>query len=78
MIENDEIFEGEVIWFRVKPGLGFIKWFKDGVRQTDMFVHYSGLNMSGFKVLKADQKVKFSIGKNNAGKPIAINVDVIE
>ena len=70
-----EVYNGEVIWF--SNGFGFLSWEKDGVKQTDMFTHYSDLNMAGFKLLKAGQKVSFSIGQNNAGKPKAIDVTVI-
>ena len=70
-----EVYTGEVIWFQ--HGIGFISWEKDGVKQADMFCHFSDLTMVGFKLLKAGQKVSFSIGQNNAGKPKAINVTVI-
>lgn len=77
-MSEDRIYDGEVIWFNVKLNYGFISWKKDGVSQTDMFCHYSDINMPGFKVLKAGQKVQFSIGKNNSGTPKAINVTILK
>jgi CspA family cold shock protein len=70
-----EVFDGEVIWF--SNGFGFLSWEKDGVKQPDMFTHFSDIQIQGFKLLKAGQKVSFSIGQNNAGKPKAIEVKVI-
>ncbi len=73
---SDEKYFGEVIWF--KGGHGFIYWEKDGVKQKDMFVHYSDIVCEGFKILYKNQKVSFAIGKNNDGMPKAINVVVIK
>lgn len=72
-----EIFSGVVDWFNVERGYGFITWEKGGVKQTDMFCHFSDILVSGFKLLKEGQKVSFSIGVNNAGDPKATNVKVI-
>jgi CspA family cold shock protein len=69
----EEVFEGEVIWFDPKAGYGFIQWEKE----EDMFVHFSDVICEGFKTLKKGQKVRFSVGKNNTGKPKAIDVEVI-
>lgn len=70
-----EVFKGKVIWFNPRPefGYGFIKW--DG--GEDMFVHFSDVNIEGFKTLKKDQNVSFSIGKNNKGDPKAIEVNLL-
>lgn len=64
---------GIVVYFNAKKGYGFISWGKD----KDMFVHYSDINMEGFKVLQANQKVKFELGVNFKGEPKAIKVEVI-
>jgi len=77
-MSEEEIFNGEVIWFNVKLNFGFIAWKKDGKQQKDMFAHYSDIDMPGFKVLKAGQKVQFSIGKNNSGEPKAINIQILK
>jgi CspA family cold shock protein len=78
-MQKDETYEGEVIWFNVKLGFGFISWNnKVGEAMTDMFVHYSDIDMQGFRALKAGQKVSFSIGKNNSGKDKAVNVIILK
>jgi len=46
---------GVVKWFRVKVGYGFIQ-SKDG---TSCFVHYSDIQVNGFKTLKEGQAVEF-------------------
>lgn len=68
------IFEGKVCWFNAKAGYGFIEWDKNGIKQKDIFIHFSDLNCSGFKTIKKDQRVTFSLGLNNRGQIKAINV----
>lgn len=68
-------YEGEVIWFDPKAGYGFIGWESNS---GDMFVHFSDIVQEGYKTLKKGQKVSFQIGQNNAGKPKAVEVEVIE
>lgn len=69
--------KGTVVYFNVKKGYGFISWEMNGVQQNDMFVHYSDINMDGFKALKVNQAVCFDIGKNIKGEPKAVNVTVV-
>ena len=55
---NTEAMEtGTVKWFNDAKGYGFI------TRQggEDVFVHFSAIQMDGFKTLKEGQMVKFSI-----------------
>lgn len=68
---------GDVIWFCPKKGYGFITYENDGKKQKDLFVHFSDLNVEGFKTLNKGQRVEFSLGKNNHGDPKAIEVKVI-
>ena len=49
---SDDRFTGTVKWFN-----GFIGR-EDG---EDVFVHFSALNMDGYKKLEAEQKVEFSV-----------------
>ena len=72
-----EKFLGTVVWFDNRAGYGFLLWEKDGVKQPDMFVHFSDVNCEGFKTLKKDQKVAFNIGTNNKGAPKAVDVTVV-
>lgn len=64
---------GTVKWFNAKKGYGFITP-DDG--SNELFVHYSGLNMEGFKVLHEGDRVTFEIEDNEKG-PIAKNVSKI-
>lgn len=78
MGDNDEKFFGEVLWFDPKRGFGFIGWEKDGVKQKDMFVHFSDVTVEGFKTLYKHQKVSFGLGVNKHGDPKATNVEIMK
>ena len=58
-----ERFVGTVKWFNPAKGYGFIGR-EDG---EDVFVHFSAIDMDGYKQLKEGQKVEFSIEKGNKG-----------
>ena len=60
---------GTVNWFNNQKGDGYIS-DEDG---NDVFVHYSGLNMDGFKSLEEGQAVEFEV-VNGAKGPQATNV----
>lgn len=49
--------KGTVKWFNNQKGYGFIS-DEEG---KDVFVHYSGLNMSGFKSLDEGAEVEFDV-----------------
>ena len=49
---------------------GTVKWFNEG---KDIFVHYSGLQMDGFKTLDEGQQVEFDVTEGTKG-PQAVNV----
>ena len=61
---------GTVKWFNAEKGYGFIADEESG---NDVFVHYSGLNMDGFKSLEEGQAVEFEV-VNGAKGPQATNV----
>lgn len=75
---DNEKYDGEVVWFDNKQGYGFISWEKDGVKQKDMFVHYSDIVCNGFKTLLKEQKVSFGLGTNKHGSPKATEVTVLK
>ena len=68
---------GTVKWFNNQKGYGFIC----DEQGNDVFVHYSGLNMEGFKSLEEGAQVEFEEGQavefevvNGAKGPQATNV----
>ena len=61
--------KGTVKWFNAKKGFGFIS-DEEG---NDVFVHYSGLMMDGFKVLDEGDEVEFEVIDGEKG-PQAANV----
>ena len=65
--------KGTVKWFNNQKGYGFITG-EDG---KDVFVHYSGLNMEGFKSLEEGAAVEFEITDGAKG-PQAVNVTVVK
>ena len=60
---------GTVKWFNAKKGFGFIS-DEDG---NDVFVHFSALQMDGFKVLDEGDAVQFEVINGEKG-PQAANV----
>ena len=67
--------KGTVKWFNNQKGYGFIS----DEAGNDVFVHYSGLNMEGFKSLEEGQKVTFDTETDpqNSSKTRAVNVTVV-
>ena len=65
--------KGTVKWFNAKKGFGFIS----DETGKDVFVHYSGLNMEGYKNLEENQQVEFDVVDGEKG-PQATNVTVIK
>ena len=61
--------KGTVKWFNNQKGFGFIC----DEQGNDIFVHYSGLNMQGFKSLEEGQQVEFEVVEGAKG-PQAANV----
>lgn len=54
---------GTVKWFNAAKGYGFIG--REG--GEDVFVHFSAIQMEGYKRLKEGQKVEFSIENGPKG-----------
>ncbi|MBJ7536675.1 cold shock domain-containing protein [Marinomonas transparens] len=55
---------GSVKWFNNAKGYGFIisEEFDE-----DLFIHYSAINVEGYKTLKAGQSVTFNVEPGNRG-----------
>ncbi|MEZ3161657.1 cold-shock protein [Microbacterium sp. BWT-B31] len=64
--------QGTVKWFNAEKGYGFIT-VVDG---QDVFVHYSSIDMTGFRVLEEGQRVEFTVGTGQKG-PQAESVRVL-
>jgi CspA family cold shock protein len=60
---------GTVKWFNESKGFGFIQ--RDGAE--DVFVHYTAIQMPGFKTLQEGQRVEFSVEAGRKG-PQAVDV----
>lgn len=61
--------KGTVKWFDSSKGYGFIT----GENGQDVFVHFSAIQMDGFKTLKEGDRVEFDIQNGQKG-PQAANV----
>lgn len=60
---------GKVKWFNNEKGYGFIER-EEG---SDVFVHYTAINMDGYKTLEPGIEVQFELIDNGKG-PQASNV----
>ena len=61
--------QGTVKWFNAKKGYGFLS----DTEGNEIFVHYSALQMDGFKELKDGEAVEFEVIDGEKG-PQAANV----
>ncbi|MEI8312742.1 MAG: cold-shock protein [Verrucomicrobiota bacterium] len=62
---------GTVKWFNAAKGYGFIAQDEG----EDVFVHFSAIEMPGYKELHEGQRVQFEVGEDPRGKGLrAANV----
>ncbi len=73
LMAKSTLMKGTVKWFDVRKGYGFIS-DEDGV---DCFVHFSSINMDGFKRLRAGQIVSFVQDEDEQGRTVAREVTII-
>jgi len=71
-MEEQLMNRGTVKWFNNQKGFGFIS----DVEGNDVFVHYSGLNMEGYKTLEEGQEVEYEVVDGTKG-PQATNVTTV-
>lgn len=65
---------GTVKWFNRQRGFGYITPVDGG---PDLYVHHTGIEGSGFRVLHAGERVDFEVGSRN-GEPRARSVRVVQ
>ena len=65
---------GKVKWFNSDKGYGFIVP-DDG--STDLFVHFSEINSTGYRTLEEGQQVEFEVAQGQKG-PQATKVRVAQ
>lgn len=56
---------GTVKWFNNRKGYGFV--VPDEQIDEDVFVHYSAIEMDGFKTLREGQKINFELAEGPKG-----------
>lgn len=64
---------GTVKWFDSQKGFGFITNEQSG---KDIFVHFSGIALNGFKTLEEGQQVSFDTTQGPRGEQV-VNVNYI-
>jgi CspA family cold shock protein len=67
-------FTGTVVWFNPQLGYGFASREEGG---KDIFIYYSDIEMSGYKVIMAGDVISFSEDVRN-NRLVATNVKVIK
>jgi len=70
--EGVTMANGTVKWFNDRKGFGFIEQ-QDG---SDVFVHHSGINATGFKSLNEGDEVTFDVEQGQKGLA-AVNVTIV-
>ena len=69
------MYKGIVKWFNPEKGYGFISNDEGG---DDIFVHFSGINGTGYKSLDEGQHVSYDVENDErSGKTRAVNVTVL-
>jgi CspA family cold shock protein len=68
--KDNEMAQGTVKWFNPEKGYGFIS--QEG--GEDLFVHWSEIQMEGYKTLDEGVAVEFEITQGDNGKLQASNV----
>ncbi len=70
--------EGTVKWFDAKKGFGFIQspeLVDDNEEQRDIFVHFTKIQMDGFKKVEEGEVVDFELTWSEDNRPQAASVE---
>jgi CspA family cold shock protein len=70
--QGEGMAQGTVKWFNSEKGYGFIA--VDG--GNDLFVHYTAIQMDGYRSLEDGQRVEFEVGEGPKG-PQAEHVRIV-
>lgn len=71
---NERLY-GKVKWFSNDRGYGFAT-VDDDPYQEEYFIHYSAINMEGYKTLKAKQAISFVLKATDKGVQ-AVEIELI-
>ena len=66
--------KGKVKWFNNAKGFGFVVP-EDSA--SDIFVHFSQIDMNGYKTLKTNQEVEFELFEGEKGQQ-AKNIKIVK
>ena len=70
-----ERITGLIKWFSNKRGYGFVAPENGG---SDIFIHFSNIQMQGYKTLREGQRVEFEVGTiDKDGKVMSNALDII-
>lgn len=64
------VLKGKCKWFNANKGYGFLN--ADG-ETRDIFVHYSSIEMDGYRTIKEGEEVEFTLEEGPKG-PTALHV----
>lgn len=70
--------DGEVKWFDNRKGYGFVLAPEGEEDTRDVFVHYTKIQMDGFKKLETGDTVSYDRFLDDNGRPQAENVVLLE
>lgn len=73
----NERVRGKVKWFSNTRGYGFIEPDTGG---SDIFIHFSNVQMEGYRTLRENQSVEFEVGtieKNGRAMSNALEVTIL-
>lgn len=64
-LENREL--GTVVWFNSEKGYGFLQIDGTEGKEGQVFVHFSDIEVDGYKDLKEGQQVSFLVASGDKG-----------
>lgn len=68
-------YKGIVAWFSARKGFGFVTPEDPG--EKDIFIHWSGIEMQGYKQLKAGDLIEYAL-KDSPKGIIAVEIKLLK